>query len=73
MQNKRRNLILIGFIPLVPSLGVCLVVLFRTSPNPVKSLIDVGMFAIAVVILNVTAIRIARAKSPHDASREETL
>jgi len=70
MLNKRRVLLLIAIFPFLPGLIVCLVMLFRNSRNPINDLITLAAFAATVVIVNVGAVRISRARAMRNSSFE---
>jgi len=72
-NNRRALLLLLAIIPLVPTFVVCLVMLYRHSPNPANDFLNVALFAVTVVVVNVTAIRISCAGTIRDSRSENNV
>jgi hypothetical protein len=61
MINQRGTLFLIAIV-FLPALIVGAVFVVRDSPNPISDIVELVLFAILVVTLNVVAVRASRAK-----------
>src|SRR4051812_4178450 len=62
MINQRRTPFLIGIGVFLPTLVVGVVFVVRESPNPISDIVELVLFTILVVTLNLVAVRATRAK-----------
>ena len=69
LSKKHRTLLLIAFTPFLLAMLAGLVMLIKTSRNPVNDILGIALFAVAVVVVNVAGIRISLSRMPGDSGQ----
>jgi hypothetical protein len=70
-MNKHRTLLLIATTPFLPVILMGIVMLIKTSRNPINDLLEVALFAVFVVVVNVAAIRISLSRMPGNSGQKK--
>jgi hypothetical protein len=70
LSKKHGTLLLIAFTPFLLVILGGLVILIKTSRNPVNDILGTALFAVAVVVVNVAGIRVSLSRKPGNSAQK---